>query len=210
MPWYYHVCSAIVRVLLFLTTRCQIRGRENIPSQGPLLVVANHLSLADPPLLNMVFHRQVRFMAKSKLFRFKPFGSFMRGLGAFPIHRGRPDMRAFRHAEQVLTQGLALVIFPEGRRSPSGHLGHAFPGPARIALRSGASILPVGIAGTENLEHWPRLFTRPRVTVNIGRPFHLPPTASELTKTELINYVVDHIAELLPPEYRGTYGRQEN
>lgn len=197
-------------MLVFLITRCQIRGRENIPSQGPLLVVANHFSLADPPLLNMIFHRQVRFMAKSKLFRFKPFGNFIRGLGGFPIHRGRPDMRAFRHAEQVLTQGLALAIFPEGTRSRSGHVGQAFPGPARIALRSGASILPVGIAGTEKLEHWAGFLKRPRVTLNIGRPFHLPPTANELTKTQLINYMMEHVAELLPEEYRGTYGRQGN
>jgi len=150
-------------------------------------------------------------MAKKQLFKFRILGSFIRGLGAFPVHRGRPDRKAFRQAEQVLTQGLALVIFPEGTRSRSGQLRHAFPGPALIALRSGAPILPVGIAGTDKLERGlAGLLSRPKVTVNIGRPSHLPPAASELTKRELIDYMMEHIAELLPPEYRGIYARQGN
>lgn len=197
-------------MLLFLFTRRQVRGRENIPDRGPLLVVSNHLSLADPPLLNNVFDREVRFMAKKQLFRFRLIGNFIRGLGAFPVYRGRPDMRAFRQAEQILAQDLALIIFPEGTRSRSGQLQKAFPGPARIALRNGAPILPVGITGTEKLERPPWVFSRPRVTVNIGYPFHLPPTASKLNKTELTRYMMEHVADLLPPEYRGIYERHDN
>ncbi len=208
MSWFYHVCRVIVRMLLFLLTRCQVRGRENIPNQGPLLVVANHLSLADPPLLNISLNRKVRYMAKEQLFRFRVLGYFVRGLGAFPVHRGRPDMKAFRQAEQVLAQGSTLVVFPEGTRSRSGQLGHAFSGPTLIALRSGVPILPVGITGTEKLEHVAGLLSRPRVTVNIGHPFHLPTTTGKSTKTELTNYMMERIAELLPPEYRGRYGEQ--
>ena len=210
MPWFYYICRPIVRILLFLLTRWQVRGRENIPRQGAVLVVSNHLSLADPPLLNIALDRPVRFMAKQKLFRFKLLGSFIRGLGGFPVHRGRPDRKAFRQAEQVLADGLTLVIFPEGTRSRSGQLRHAFPGPTLIALRSGAPIVPVGIAGTDILEHGIGVLTRPRVTVNIGRPFRLPPNAKELTKTELTTYLMEHIAELLPEGYRGLYGRQGN
>jgi len=196
--------------MLFVLTRWQVSGRENIPEEGPVLVVSNHLSLADPPLLNIVLDRPVRFMAKKNLFRFKVIGNFMRGLGAFPVYRGRPDRKAFRQAEQVLADGLTLVIFPEGTRSRSGQLRHAFPGPTLIALRSGVPIVPVGIAGTDKLEHGIGILTRPRVTVNIGRPFHLPPNAKELTKTERTAYMMAHIAELLPENYRGLYGRQGN
>ncbi len=210
MPWFYYVCRLIVRILLFLLIRWQVKGRENIPSQGPLLVVANHLSLVDPPLLNIIFNRQVRYMAKKNLFRFKALDYFIRGLGAFPVHRGRPDRKAFRQAEQVLAQGLALIIFPEGTRSRSGQLQHAFPGPALIALRSGAPILPIGITGTGKLEHGIGILSRPRVTVNIGRPFRLPPAASKLSKTERTNYIMKHIAELLPPQYQGIYAEQGN
>lgn len=210
MPWFYYICRLIVRILLFILTRWQVSGRENIPEQGAVLVLSNHLSLADPPLLNLALNRPVRFMAKKNLFRYKVIGGLMRGLGAFPVYRGRPDRKAFRQAEQVLADGLMLVIFPEGTRSRSRHLRQAFPGPSLIALRSGAPIVPVGIAGTDILEHGMGILTRPRVTVNIGRPFHLPENAKELTKTELTIYMMEHIAELLPERYRGLYERQGN
>jgi 1-acyl-sn-glycerol-3-phosphate acyltransferase len=208
--WFYYVCRPIVRIILFLLIRWRVSGRENIPEQGPVLVISNHLSLADPPLLNLAIDRPVRYMAKKQLFRFRVLGYFIRGLGAFPVHRGRPDRKAFRQAEEVLAQGSTLVIFPEGTRSRSGQLRHAFSSPTLIALRSGVPILPVGITGTEKLEHVTGLLSRPRVTVNIGRPFHLPTTASKSTKTELTNYIMGRIAEILPEEYRGIYGRQGN
>ena len=211
MPWFYYVSRLMVRILLVLLTRRQVRGKENIPSQGPLLVVANHLSLADPPVLSFSLEREMIFMAKAKLFRFRVLGYFMHGLGAFPVHGGRPDRKALRQAEQVLAQGLTLVVFPEGMRSRSAKLQHSFSGPALIALRSGAPILPVGITGTEKLESAAWLLRRPQIMVNIGRPFHLPPFDGKLTKTELdelTNYIMERVAELLPAEYRGTYVRK--
>lgn len=208
MSWFYYVCRPIVRIILFLLTRWRVSGRENIPEQGPVLVISNHLSLADPPLLNLAIDRPVRYMAKKQLFRFRVLGYFMRGLGAFPVHRERLDIKAFRQAEQILAQGSTLVVFPEGTRSRSGQIRHAFSGPTLIALRSGAPILPVGITGTEKLEHITGLFCRPRVTVNIGHPFHLPTTTGKSNKTELTNYMMERIAELLPLEYRGQYGKR--
>lgn len=211
MPWFYHVSRLMVRVLLLLLTRRQVIGRENIPSQGPLLVVANHLSLADPPLLNISLRRKVIFMAKEKLFRFRVLSYFIRSLGAFPVHRGRPDRKALRQAEQVLAQGLTLVIFPEGMRSRSAKLQHSFRSPALIALRSGAPILPIGITGAEKLESVAWLLRRPKIIVNIGHPFHLPPISGRLTKAELdefTNCIMERVAELLPVEYRGIYARK--
>ncbi len=213
MPWFYYVARAIVRVLLKLLTRCQVKGRENIPSQGPLLIIANHLSLADPPLLGVSLGRKVIFMAKKELFRFRLIGYFIGSLGAFSVHRGQLDRQAMRQAYQVLADGLTLVMFPEGTRSRSGRLRPAFPGPALIAMRSGAPILPVGIIGTEKIRGVTWLLRRPRITVNIGSPFYLPPVSSRLTKAELAeltNSIMGHIAELLPPEYRGDYAGQED
>ena len=211
MPWFYYVSRLMVRILLFLLTRRQVRGKGNIPNRGPLLVVANHLSLADPPLLNISLEREVRFMAKAKLFRFRVLSYFMRSLGAFPVHRGRSDREALRQAEQVLTQGSILIIFPEGMRSRRAQLQHSFSGPALIALRSGVPVLPVGITGTEKLSRQAWLLLRPRITVNIGTPFYLTPVSGRLTKTklnELTKQIMEHVAELLPEKYRGTYARK--
>jgi len=213
MPWFYYIARAIVRVLLKLLTRCQVKGRENIPSQGPLLIVANHLSLVDPPLLGVSLGRKVIFMAKKELFRFRLIGYFIGSLGAFSVHRGQLDRKAMRQAYQVLADGLTLVMFPEGTRSRSGRLRPAFPGPALIAMRSGAPVLPVGIIGTEKIRGVTWLLRRPQITVNIGSPFYLPPVSSRLTKAELAeltNSIMGHIAELLPPEYRGDYGGKED
>ena len=212
MPWFYYVARVIVRGLLKLLTHCQVKGRENIPSQGPLLIVANHLSLADPPLLGISLGRKVIFMAKKELFRFRLIGYFIGSLGAFPVHRGQLDRKALRQSYQVLADDLALVMFPEGTRSRSGRLRPALPGSALIAARSGAPILPVGIIGTEKVRGVTWLLRRPQITVNIGHPFYLPPVSSRLTKAELAeltNSIMERIAELLPLEYRGDYGGKE-
>jgi 1-acyl-sn-glycerol-3-phosphate acyltransferase len=195
-------------MLLLLFTRCRVNGKENVPSTGSLLVVANHVNAVDPPLLGVNLNRKVVFMAKEELFRSKFIGYFMRNFSTFPVHRGRLDMKALRLAEQVLAQGRALAMFPEGKRSRYGQLQPALPGSALIAARSCVPILPVGIIGTEKMRGVTWLLRRPRVTVNIGLPFTLPPSDNRLTKTELArhaDFIMSHIAELLPEEYRGDY-----
>lgn len=200
-----------MRLLLLLLTRWRVRGRDNIPGQGPLLIVANHLNLADPPLLGVSLSRKVVFMAKEELFRSRLSGYFVRSFGAFPVHRGRMDREALRQAKRVLADGLALVMFPEATRSKNAQLQPAFPGSALIALHSGAPILPVGITGTEKIEGVAWILRRPVITVNIGHPFYLPSVNSRLTKVqmaELTNFIMGRIAELLPPEYRGNYAQE--
>jgi len=213
MPWFYYAGRVMMRILLLLLTDCQVKGIENVPSQGPLLVVANHLNLVDPPLLGVSLGRKVIFMAKEELFRSRFLGYFVRSFGAFPVRRGQIHMKAFRQANQVLAEGSALAMFPEGTRSKNARLQLAFPGSALIALSNNVPILPVGIAGTENIKGRTWLLRRPQITVNIGHPFYPPPPRSELTKlelAELTNSIMEHIAELLPPEYRGNYAGQEN
>jgi 1-acyl-sn-glycerol-3-phosphate acyltransferase len=209
--WFYHFSGLLVRMLFLLLTRRQVRGRENIPGEGPLLIVSNHISLVDIPLLGVSFGRKVIFMAKKELFRFRFLNYFMRILGSFPVHRGRLDREALRQSLQVLADGLALVVFPEGTRSNSARLRPAFSGSALVALRSGAPVLPVGIAGTEKFKSVGGALRRPQVTVNIGCPFYLPPINSRPTKVELAKLtdsIMRRIAELLPPEYRGHYAEE--
>ena len=208
MVWFYYVARLIVRVLFLLLTRCRVRGKENVPAQGPLVVVANHLNLVDPPLLGLSLGRRVMFMAKEELFRPRLMGYFMVGLGTFPVSRGKSGGQAVRQALGMLANGWALALFPEGMRSRRGQLRSAFPGAALIASRYGAPVLPVGITGTEKIKGVAWLFSRPEIRVNIGPPFYLPPINGKLTKqrlAELTDIIMGRITELLPLEYHGYY-----
>ncbi len=212
MPWFYYVSIFLARMLFFLLTRCQVRGRENVPNEGAVLIVANHMNLSDVPLLGTSLGRSVIFMAKEELFHSRLSSYFYRRLGSFPVHRGKLDRKALRQSIQVLAGGSSLVMFPEGMRSKNNQLQPGFSGSALIAQHSGVPILPVGITGTEKIKGRFWVLYHPRITVNIGRPFHLPPTNGRLTKVklaELTNFIMQHIAELLPPEYRGNYAEKE-
>ena len=172
-----------------------------------MLVVANHITAADPPVIQVSINRKLAFMATAELFRSRFSAYFLSRMGTFPVRQGRPDLKALRLANQLLAQGLALVIFPEGRSSYNGQLQPALPGSALIAAHNGVPILPVAITGTEKIKRKTWLFHRPRITVKIGRPFHLPP-ASRLTKVELAeraHLIMGRIAELLPKDYQGDY-----
>lgn len=209
--WFYYIARFWVRVGLFIGTRWQVKGRENVPPEGPLLIIANHLNLVDPPLVSVSINRKTMFMAKEELFRHKFFSYFIRGFGAFPVRRNQADREALRQSLKVLADGSALVIFPESTRSATGQMQPAFAGSALIALRSGAPILPIGIIGTEKLKGklWP--FRRHRVTVNIGKPFHLPADGNKTNSAELArltDYIMKRIADLLPVTYHGHYVKE--
>ena len=208
MVWLYCIGKVIVGAFFRLFARLQVKGKENVPRQGALMVVSNHLNFNDPPLLGAILGRQVVFMAKEELFRSRFLAYFLGSLGSFPVHRGRLDRKAIRQSARVLAEGRALVMFPEATRSKNAQLQSAFPGSALIASRQAVPILPVGISGTERLKGL-GLFRRPRITVNIGKPFSLPKAGSKLTKDELAEQtelIMRRIAALLPPEYRGVYG----
>ena len=212
MPWFYYLARVLIRVLLFLLTRFEVKGRENVPREGPMLVVSNHLHAYDPAVVGVCLGRTVIFMAKKELYHFRPRGYFLRGFGSFPVHRGKLDRNAIRQSEKVLADGMALAMFPEAKRSYSAQLQFALSGSALIAARSGAPILPVGLTGTERLDWVGWLFRRYRLTVNIGKPFSIAPAGTKLTKAELAeqtHFIMERIAELLPPQYRGKYADKE-
>ncbi|MFC2045426.1 lysophospholipid acyltransferase family protein [Chloroflexota bacterium] len=211
MNWFYYFARALTRMVFKIFCHFQINGRENVPDQGPVIVVANHLHWLDPPLLGIVIKRKMIFMAKEELFQSRISRYFIRSYGAFPVRRDGVDRKALREAEHVLEQGLALAIFPEGRRSENAQLIVAYSGAALMAVRSGAPILPVAIAGTEIL-NWRTLRKFPRwippVVVNIGTPFLVPKLDGKLTGeelSELTSSVMVRLAELLPAKYKGNY-----
>ena len=210
MPWLYDVGRVIVRLLFFLLTRLRVRGRDNIPKKGPVLVVANHLNLVDPPLVGLSLGRRAVFMAKQELFRSRLLAGFLNALGVFPVNRGRLHREALHKSLKLLENGQALIVFPEGTRSR--RLNSASSGAALIASRSGAPILPVGIAGTEEIKGLKWFLRRPVVTVSIGPPFYPPPVDGRLTKqrlAELTDIIMGSIADLLPVEYHGNYAERK-
>jgi 1-acyl-sn-glycerol-3-phosphate acyltransferase len=214
MPLFYYAATATMKALLVTLSRWRVVGHENVPRKGPLIVIANHLNLADPPLLSASIPRRIVFMVKPELYYSPRGGRFVRAFGAFPVQRGRVDREALRQAERVLEQGLALGMFPEGTRSPDHQMQPAHLGTAYIAFRSGAPILPVGIAGTEKITGVKEVvFGHPHITVTIGEPFCVPANDGRVSSAqlrELTDSLIRHIAELLPENYRGIYGNRKS
>ena len=125
--------------------RGSTRGLEHVPLQGPLVVVANHGSHLDPPLLGHALGRPVAFMAKAELFEVPVLGAVIRACGAYPVRRGASDREAIRTATARLEQGWATGVFLDGTRQADGRVNAPLPGAALLAARSGSPLLPVAI-----------------------------------------------------------------
>lgn len=160
---FYYFAKVIVRAMVKVIFRIKVKGLENIPKKGPVIICPNHISLLDPPVVGALLNRRIYFMAKEELFR-NPFLKLLlgTGLGAFPVKRGTADLSAIKTALNHLKKGRAVGIFPEGTRSKTGKLQRAEPGVAMLAIKSKAPVVPVGIKGRYGL------FSR--VIINIGKP----------------------------------------
>lgn len=211
-PPFYWSLLGVVRAIVFTFARVEVVGKENAPRKGPLIIACNHINNADPPVLGATIPRRLVFMAKHEMFQWPILGLAARLGGAFPVRRSEADLGALRKASQVLRNGEALVMFPEGTRSADAKLHAAHPGTALLALRSEAPVLPIAITGTENVViiRLPLDLVRrrrPRIRVVVGQPFFLPPveriTTDEVTRCTAI--IMGRIAALLPPSYRGEY-----
>jgi 1-acyl-sn-glycerol-3-phosphate acyltransferase len=209
------ILRSIVLAVLGPLLSLRLIGVDNVPGDGPLLVASNHLSNADPIILEAAFPRPLFFVGKSELFRNPFFRWVLHRFGGIPVERGTPDRAAIRRARAVLDQGIALGIYPEGVRSKTVALLRGHSGAGLIALQSKAPVLPVAIYGTEffpvNGEVPPRLSkSLPRgVTVHFGTPFHVPERVDgkRVTADEATHLIMIRIAELLPERYHGVYAR---
>ena len=165
-------------------------GREHIPSSGPLLLAANHRSFLDPFVCGTMLGRPVYYVAKKELFERRWQGWFLNALGAFPVDRGASDQEMLTTARTILDRGDAVLIFPEGTRVRPGGLGTPKRGIGRLALESGAPVVPLAVIGTEHVRRGWRIRPR-RVTIRAGRPLTFP--RAERPSRHLAKAVTDRI-----------------
>ena len=191
--------------------KLEVTGRESVPPFAPLIIIANHVSFNDPPVLVAAIQRKLSFIGKRELFR-DPVTSFlMRGFQVYPLDRSGSGVDTVRLALGLLAQDRAVVIFPEGTRSPDHTLIPGQPGAAYLALKSQSTILPVGITGGEKFPSWRMPLPLCRLRVNIGQPFSLPNLEGNPDRQvlkSLTDMMMHRIAALLPEDYRGVYSTQ--
>ena len=208
MGFVYPAGNVVQRMTLRLFADYKVIGEENVPWMGPLIIVANHQSNLDPPLLGASVPRRIWFLAKDSMFRGPLAQWFLRSYGAFPLDREGVDVRAYRWVLNQLERGEAVAVFPEGTRR-KGAMQKAHNGVVRLALKAQAPLLPVGITGTERLGTWLRVLNPTgKIRVNIGPVFSLPSIEGRLS-TEVLESLTDmimhRIAALLPDSYQGVY-----
>jgi 1-acyl-sn-glycerol-3-phosphate acyltransferase len=199
------------RLFYLLTGGYRAYGAENIPKSGPVILAGNHLSWADPPVVRIAFNRTCWFMANDFLFKIPVFGALIRGIGAFPVVRGRFDREAFRAAEEKLKQGDMLCVFPEGGTTLTGKISPFEGGVAMLAQRTGAPIVPFALTGTDRIMPMtlkgpkPPRWAKGGVTVTFGKPIDPGSVAPNLAKRARLDRITHElylaVAELLPPEY---------
>lgn len=171
--WMYSIARVVLTLPTLLIYRVKAIGKENVPRQGALVLAPNHFSQMDHFFAGLYMRRKVRFMAKSQMFGPPVLTFIFKHGGVFPVRRGHRDEEAFKTAFELIDQGEMLLVYAEGGRSRSGELGEPKPGIGRIALESGAPIVPVAIYGSARVRRW-KHGSFPRVTVEFGQPLTFP------------------------------------
>ena len=200
----YNIARRTLKAGLLVWNRFTARGAENVPVTGGCIIVSNHASFLDPPILGAgIRHRQVRFMARDTLFQGRFMRRLMPNLGVIPLDRTRGDISALRKAIQLLKSGAVVGLFPEGTRSPDGNLQAPKGGIGFLIAKAGVPVVPAYIAGS--FRAYPRgaRFIHPaKVSIIYGTP--IPPAelaalaAEENGYEKIAQLVMTHIAALRP------------
>lgn len=191
---YYLFKWSVVSPVLHLYFRGRVYGAEHVPRQGPLVVVSNHASDFDPPILSCCVGRPVAYMAKEELFRVPVLKQAIQLYGAYPVKRGSADRSAIRAALASLEQSWAAGVFITGTRTPDGRVSNPKLGAAMIAAKAQAPMLPVSLWGTQDIIRKPSAVPHPvPITVRIGEV--LPPPRS--TDREELEAVTQQCANVI-------------
>lgn len=172
-PFFYRLVRLVLVPFFRVYFRLTGTGAEHVPASGPVIIAANHRSFLDPFVIGALARRPIYYMAKRELFERRLQARLLSALGAFPVDRGASDEEAIATAEAILARGDCVVVFPEGTRIRQPTLGCPRRGVARLALRSGARVVPVALIGTDRVRRGLRI--RPRkVSLRFGRPLSYP------------------------------------
>ncbi len=205
------------RTLARCLTRVQVEGDPGlIPRAGPVILASNHISNADPVIigswLTPKLGRRIHWLGKKEMFEWPIVGWMARNGGVVPVDRAAADVDAFRLAQRILSAGLVLMVFPEGTRSPTGELQVPKDGLAMLALRTNATIVPIGMSNTDRVWKKGSFLPRPggHATMRIGEPFKvgdlLPPDVNRKSAKGLATtLIMGRIAALLDERHRGAY-----
>lgn len=169
----YHTAFFFIRLYLFLF-RYKTTGKENIPREGNYIVVSNHASYMDPPLIYVSFYpTRLRYMGKASLFNVPFLNFFIKSVGTFPASKGKFSRQAIEKSIEILKTGKRLVIFPQGTRVKPGENEHFYDGAAYIAYKTNSPILPLALIGHEKVVPKGKKFPRfVKLKVNIGELFY--------------------------------------
>jgi len=190
-PIVYWLMRAILQPAFHLYFRLSRIGREHIPATGPVILASNHRSFLDPFVIGTCARRPIYYVAKRELFEYHPVLSWLlSALGAFPVDRGAGDAEMFATARAILERGDAVLMFPEGTRTRPGALGRPKRGVGRLALETGAPVVPVAVYGSEAVRKgW--IFRPHKVRIRIGRALTFPRVES--ASPQLAAAVTDRI-----------------
>src|SRR5437764_644595 len=172
-PFVYWLVRALLQPFFHVYFRMARIGREHIPAEGPVIIASNHRSFLDPFVIGTMARRPMYYVAKKEVFRLRWLGWILNALGAFPVDRGAADAESIETAKAILARGDIVMIFPEGTRTRPGSLGKPKRGVGRLALETGAPVVPVAVIGTETVRRGWRI--RPHhVRIRAGRPLTFP------------------------------------
>ena len=191
---FYRFTRVVVWLVGKTLFRLEVHGADRIPKAGGVLIVSNHQSNLDPPVLGVGLDRPVAFLAKSQLFEFGPFATLIRALNAFPVRIGAGDVGALRESIRLLQAGWILNVFAEGSRSADGELQPAQKGAGLMIKKAGVPVVPAIVDGT--FKAWPRgkLLPRPsKVVVSFGEPVDLSGKKAD----EIRQWTDDTLASML-------------
>lgn len=205
----YNMIRAVMKLIQVSISRMDVYGRENIPESGPYIVVVNHMSVADTPILLMAFPPvEWRFFAGKKWRSHPVYGPIMSRVGAIFIDQGGADREGLREGLTAVANGAVFGLAPEAHRSKNGKMQPAMDGAAYLASRSNVPVVPVGLINTDVLFGNAKRLRRTRLEVRIGKPVDLPDLGRRARSRDMAAYtqlIMVHIAAQLPARYHGVY-----